>query len=294
MNTPRAISFALIAFIWWGLSPLYWSLLKAISGSEVLAYRIFFCLIILFLLLIGTKKLKELKVTFKNKKVMGLLLISSLMIGTNWYAFIYSINTNQVMQTSLGYFINPLLNIVIASLFFKEELKTFEKVSLLIALCGVIILSTLGSGFPWLSFLIAITFATYSAIKKIIALDTFQCLFIETLYLILPVTYFIINLEVTGSGHITSYPTNILLILGGAVTLTPLIFFSVAAKNLEFKVLGFIQYISPSIHFLLSVLYYKEPFHKEQLAAFSLIWLSLAIYTCKNFMTIKKNSIKIE
>jgi chloramphenicol-sensitive protein RarD len=293
MNSKKAISFALIAFIWWGLSPLYWSLLKHTPGSEVLAYRIFFCLIILFLILIGLKKVKGLRQTFKDKKTMGLLLISSSMIGTNWYAFIYSINSNQVMQTSLGYFINPLLNVVIAYLFFKEELKVFEKVSLLIALCGVIILSTLGSGFPWLSLIIATTFATYSAIRKIISLDTFQSLFIETLYLLIPVTYFIINLEVTGEGHITSYPTNILLILGGAVTLTPLIFFSVAAKNLEFKMLGFIQYISPSIHFLLSVLYYKEPFHKEQLAAFSLIWLSLAIYSIKNFMTIKKNSIKI-
>ncbi len=287
MKIKSDVLYAILAFVWWGLSPLFWKQLSYLPGDEVLAYRIFFTLVILFSVLFLNHEIKKIPSIIKNKKLMIKLFIASLMLGVNWYAFIYAVNSNQVMQTSLGYFMNPLMNVFIGFIVFKETLGKLEIISLVLAFIGLIVLASLGPSIPWLSITIACTFATYGAIKKSLKISPFLSQFVETSFLSLPVIIYLFNLEMSGNGHITSYPDNLLMIVGGFVTLFPLLLFAKAASSLEFKTLGFIQYLSPTLQFLLSVFVYKEPFKMEQLAAFSLIWIALIIYTSKNFMTKK-------
>ncbi|WP_067837996.1 EamA family transporter RarD [Amphibacillus sediminis] len=279
---------AAIAYLIWGILPVYWKAVGSITAGALLAHRIVWSFVFMFFLLIisnhFTAFLKECKVIFRNrKKVFGLILASTI-ISCNWLIFIWAVNSNYVIQASLGYYINPLISILLGVIILKEALSQAEFFSVILAGLGVTFLTFSYGVFPWVSFLLAITFALYALIKKTLDISPMSGLTLETL-MVFPfaLTYLFIeqtSLQAMG----TSLSLAGLLVGAGIVTAIPLLLFAVGAKKIPLSMIGFLQYISPTLMLLIGVFIYNETFTFAHLIAFLAIWIALGIYTSSRFL----------
>ncbi len=295
MNIDRnGILYAVGAYAIWGIFPLYWKLLAHVDSLEVLLSRVIwsFVFTLLFIVIIKqrTLLLEDLKSLWKNKKLFFSLLGASFVISCNWFLYIFAVNNNHVVDASLGYYINPLITVVFGMIFFKEKLSKLQISAVIVAFIGVICL-TIGYGeVPWIALLIAFSFASYSALKKQISLNATRGLAIETLFM-LPfalVYYIYIMLTNEMSFLHVSWHTDIILVLGGIVTAFPLVLFAKGAKLLPQYIIGFIQYMTPTIVLILGVVLYREPFTKTELVSFMFIWLSIIIFTFSTIFESRK------
>ena len=265
----------------WGLLPIYWKALESVQPTTILANRIIWAFILLVIIVSLSKKWQELKEKLKNKRLLLLLIASSLLIGINWGLYIYAVVNDRILETSLGYYINPLLVVIIGVIIYKEKLNNSTKVAIGIAAIGLIIKGIQYGQIPILSLALAISFALYGGIKKSTIIDSSLGLTIETALLTPMVLIYIIYNQWLGTGiYSTASPIIIILLIGaGAATLTPLLLFSSAAKKVPLTVLGFTQYISPTISLFLGIFIYKESFKALDMLSFILIWIALIIYT---------------
>jgi chloramphenicol-sensitive protein RarD len=217
----------------------------------------------------------------KDKKILGILTGTTLIVGANWFLFIWAINTDRVLQTSLGYFINPLINVVLGLVFLKERLRPLQAVAVILAGIAVIFLTIQVGEPPWIALAIAFTFGFYALIRKVAPVSSLVGLSVETLLLSLPALAYLAYLDMNGRGvflRITG--TMDLLLIGAAlVTALPLLLFTLGARRLNLATVGLLQYIAPSCTFMLAVFFYGEPFAMAQLWAFILIWTALAIFS---------------
>lgn len=272
--------YAIIAFVIWGLLPIYWKALDSVKPTIILANRIFWAFILLVIIITITKKWKILKEKLKDRKLVLLLTASSILIGINWGLYIYAVVTDRILETSLGYYINPLLVVIIGVIFYKEKLDLLTKIAIGVAAIGVIIKTIQYGQIPILSLALATSFALYGGIKKSTNVDSSVGLAIETAILAPFALAYLIYAQPTGN----TSPIILLLLIGaGLVTLTPLLFFSSAAKRVPLSVLGFTQYISPTVSLVLGVFVYRESFGMLDLVSFIFIWLALIIYTYSSF-----------
>ena len=281
---------ALAAYFMWGIAPIYFKLLVDIGAGEILMHRIIWSSVFLLLLVLVSKKWSILVGLCMQPKMVAKLALSATVLALNWLLFIWAVNNDHLLDASLGYFINPLFNVVLGMLFFSERLRRNQKVAVFLAATGVLLqLFTVGS-LPIISLALASTFAVYGLLRKKMHVDSFVGLLIESL-LMLPIAliyWFYFVESPTADLTLNTNALNIILVMAGVVTTAPLLCFTAAAKRLTLSSLGFFQYIGPSIMFLLATFYYKESMKAAEFATFIFIWLALALYTFDAYYTMKK------
>ena len=297
-RSKQGVFFATAAYSMWGIAPIYFKAISQVPALEILAHRIFWSFGLVFLLLVASKKLHRVIAAFKTPKQLALLGVATLLIGFNWFLFIWATTNDFILDASLGYFINPLLNVAIGMLVFGERLRKLQIVAVLLAVAGVLIqLITFGS-IPWIALGLAGSFATYGALRKKLPFDSLTGLWLEVA-LLLPVmlVYFLFFAQSSASNMLANtWQLNTLLIMAGVVTTLPLLCFTAAAQRLRYSTLGFFQYIGPSIMFVLAVFIYNEPLEVERLITFAIIWSALALYSYDAIRThqlLKANRVKI-
>lgn len=285
----KGIGAALGAYTLWGLLPIYWKLLQDVPAFLILCHRILWSFAFLFLLLKASNRLRPFpKLSPRAWLLYGL---TSLIIGLNWFLYIWSVSAGFIVETSLGYFINPLFSVLLGLLFLGERLRKVQWLALSFALGGVIYMTLVCGRLPWVALTLAFTFSLYGLAKKKAPLASTPGLALETAFL-LPFAFgMIVWNEAHGTGTLldTQTPTLFLLMGAGVVTSLPLLLFAKAAHRIPLFMIGFLQYISPSIQFLLGVFVYHETFGKDQLVGFSLVWASVLIFCLEGIFTMQKH-----
>ena len=274
------IGYALLAFSTWGFIPIYWKLLNTVPSMEILTHRMVWSVFFLLGLLAVQKRLGEFRELFHSPKYIFMLLGTATLLGGNWFVYIYGVNTNQVIETSLGYFISPLLVILLGAVFLRERLNIWQVVAVGFAALGVLNFIWNFGSLPWIALSLAFTFSFYGLFRKMIPVKPLVGLLMETALLAPLAAILIAFWEVDGTGHFgTTWMTDFLLFGGGVVTSLPLLWFINAGKRLRYSTIGFIQYLTPSIQLLIGVYLYHEPFTPTHSITFGLIWAGLVIFS---------------
>jgi chloramphenicol-sensitive protein RarD len=273
--------FAFLAFLIWGLSPIYWKALHGVGAFEIILHRILWSFVFLMPLVLLGRQWTAFKKAIKSPRMISILLFTSLLVGANWLIYIWAVNNGRVLQASLGYYINPLVNIILGMVFLRERLRRAQAVAVGLATLGVLNLTVQYGEFPWVSLALAFSFGFYGLIRKVAAVGALVGLAIETLLLTLPASIWVWHLHQIKAGAFlqTGLPTDLLLLGTGMLTATPLLLFNLGAKRITLATLGFIQYTAPTGMLLLGITMFGEPFTRVQTVTFGLIWTALAIYS---------------
>ncbi|MCH8500646.1 MAG: EamA family transporter RarD [Aliidiomarina sp.] len=277
----QGVLFALGAYGIWGFAPIYFKSIAFVPAMEILTHRILWAFFFLLALLVASGKIRQIALAFQSPKQLLLLAFAALLIGLNWLLFIWAVANDHILDASLGYYINPLLNVAIGMLFFSERLRRLQLWAIALAVAGVAVqIITFGS-VPWIALVLASSFATYGAIRKKLPFDSLTGLFLEVILLLpLMLIYFIGFADSSASNLLeNSWKLNSLLIFAGIITTVPLLFFTGAAKRIRYSTLGLFQYIAPSLMFILAVFLYNEPLSTDKLITFVMIWGALALYS---------------
>jgi chloramphenicol-sensitive protein RarD len=279
------VLYAGFSYLLWGLLPIYWKFLGEVSADEILANRVVWSFIFMILLLALTKKLGQLKGTVKelmlHKKQLYALIIASLLISGNWFIYIWAVNSGHMIEASLGYYINPLVSVLLGIVILKEKMNVPQMISFTLALIGVLVLTLNYGSFPWVSLSLAFSFGLYGLAKKVIKVDSALGLTLETLLVTpLGLLYMAYLFTQGNQAFLTLSPKiDILLIGAGVATATPLLYFAKGAQRIPLSTLGFLQYIAPTISLMLGIFVYNEHFSKTHLLAFIFIWSALTVYS---------------
>ena len=278
----KGLILAIAAYSIWGFFPLYFSYLNAVSPLEVLAQRIIWSLVATLVigLLIGYGN--KLLVALKDRKLMGWLGLSAFLISINWLVYIWAVGQHRVIETSLGYFISPVVSLILARLFFKERLHPLQIWAGIIATLAILWEFLSIGQLPWVSLILAFAFALYGVVRKYCIIDGISGMTIETLWLLLPALMWISwqSLEPASSPSFGSYPAITFLLVGvGFLSALPLVLFAMATRRIDLSVVGFIMYINPTMQFLIGVFVLKESYPPERIITFALIWFALLLFT---------------
>ena len=272
---------AIGAYVLWGLLPIYWKSVQTVPPLEVLCHRTAWSLLFLLFLLIWSKRWQWLRQASKSPVTLITFLITSSILGLNWFVYIWAVNADHILDASLGYFVNPLISVLLGTIFLKERLRPWQWVAIGIALCGVVFL-TLGYGaFPWIALTLATTFGFYRLLRKTASLEALEGLALETAVLSVPALAYLVYLELTGAasfGH-TATATDVLLAFTGIATALPLLLFAYAARKVTLATVGVLQYIAPTLQFLLGVWVYGETFAATRMIGFGAVWIALVLYS---------------
>ncbi|RNF40827.1 EamA family transporter RarD [Planococcus salinus] len=281
----KGVIFAVFTYMIWGVLPIYWKQVDHVGSDEILAARVFwaFWLTIAFIFLVGGHKqlLADIKDLWASKKKFFTLMLASLFISTNWFLYIYAVTNDRIVETSLGYYINPLMSMLVGAIVLKEKLVPAVKVSFGLAAIGVAVLTISYGSLPWLALGMAFSFTVYGYIKKTIKLNALGGLAVETLF-VLPfaVAYYIYLFSIDRVAFLQiGITTDILLVISGLVTAVPLLLFALGAPLIPLYMIGFLQYIAPSLMLVIGVVLYGEPFDMIDLISFSFIWSALILFT---------------
>jgi chloramphenicol-sensitive protein RarD len=291
-SSPAAVQegvlYAVLAYTAWGLLPVYWKFFGQIPAFEVLSHRILWSMVFLIGLLVGQRRSSEFWQVWRFKRKVSFLLVTALLLTFNWGLYIYGVNTQRVVETSLGYFINPLANVLLGFAVLKERLHWGQQFAVLLASLGVVNFVWQLGTVPWIALGLAFSFAFYGLVRKLVPVSPMVGLAVETL-LATPVALAFIGYETaTGTGHFSANLWLTLLLIGaGIVTSFPLLWFNNAAKRLRLSTLGFFQYIAPTLQLMLGIFLYHESFSRTHAVTFGLIWLALLTYSTTSF--VKKN-----
>jgi chloramphenicol-sensitive protein RarD len=269
------LAYAAGAFGLWGLSPLYWRLLSHVPALEILLHRVAWSALCLAFVMRG--RWSELRAAAARPKIVGLLLTSTALIGVNWYLYIRGIEDRRVLDTSLGYYINPLVSMTLGVVVLGERLRGLQAAAAVLATAGVLWLVQAHGHLPWLSLALAFTFALYALLRKVSSVGALAGLTFETFILTVPALGGLLWLAWHGRGPADAR-TWLLLAGGAGVTALPLLWFVEAARRLDLKTIGFLQFLSPTLQFLIAVFAFGEPLSRERLISFALIWTAVALY----------------
>lgn len=279
-ETRAGLAFGVGAYVFWGVVAIYFRFVRSVAPLEILAHRIVWSVVVLVLIVAISRRWMLLHGAVRVPRSLGLLFVSSILIAVNWLVFIYAVTTDHLVDASLGYFLNPLVNVLLGFLVLHEKLRRIEWVSVGIAAVGVTWLIAGAGVFPWISLVLAITFALYGLTRKVAGVTSIEALTIETAILLPVAGAYLVYRAAQGTlafAH-TSTALDLLLIAAGPLTAIPLLLFASAVRRLRLATVGLLQYISPTIQFVLAVAIFREPFGKERLIAFAIIWTAIAIY----------------
>lgn len=283
-ETRRGVMYALGAYIIWGFSPIYFKAVSVVPPLEIVGHRVVWSVFFLALLLQYTKCWRDVGVLLRQRRTCLILCCTSLLIVSNWLVFIWAVTSNHMLDASLGYYINPLVNVLLGMIFFRERLSFLQWLAVGLAAAGVAVQLVRFGSLPWVALILAFSFGFYGLLRKKIVIDTGIGLFFETA-LLLPVALAYLLFAAKGGTGVEEHSVmlNVLLIAAGLVTTVPLFCFTAAAARLRLSTLGFFQYIAPSLMFLLALAVYGEPFRLDSGITFAFIWSALAVFTYDAF-----------
>lgn len=277
----QGIYFALAAYGLWGVAPVYFKSVSHVPAFEVLIHRVIWSVVFLLLFITLTGRLGKVVAVFKQPKLLGGLVVTALIISLNWLVFIWAVAEGRILETSLGYFINPLISVFLGMIFLSERLRPMQWLALSFAALGVLYQLIEYGSLPWVGLVLAFSFGFYGLLRKQLVVEAVPGLFVETL-IVLPIALSILGWmqyeDRLVFGH-QSLQTDLLLVAAGLVTTFPLLFFAGAARRLPLSMMGFIQYLAPSITFALAVFVYHEPLDSTKMITFAMIWLGLLLFT---------------
>jgi chloramphenicol-sensitive protein RarD len=277
----KGVLAAIAAYSMWGLFPVYWKWIEDVPSLEILSHRILWSFILLAIVLAIKTDKRWIGELLHHPKALRLAGVAGALLAINWLTYVWAVNNGYIVESSLGYFINPLVNVLLGVLIFHEQLRTGQWVSVVLAAIGVVYLAVQYDNLPWIALTLAFSFGLYGVTKKISGLNESRGLGVETAIMLLPALAYIVYQQVQGRGSFLNAgpTTTALLVLSGAVTVIPLLFFATAVRNIPLSTVGLLQYLAPTGQFLIGVLLYDEPFTEAHLVGFILIWLALLIFS---------------
>jgi len=283
MRLNRGILYGIGAYTLWGLLPVYWKALHAVPALEILANRMLWSLVFVLILLLVRKHWSWLRRASRDRRILITYFATATLLAVNWLTYIWAVNAGFIIETSLGYFINPLINVLFGVLFLSEKLRVGQILALVLAAGGVIYLTVSYGTFPWIAMTLAVTFGLYGLLRKTGSLESTEGLALETMFYFLPALSYLLFLGITGQGALAAGDprTTFLLVGTGVVTGVPLLLFGAAARRITLTNLGILQYIAPTMQFLIGLFLYGEPFTGHQLVGFLFIWSALLVYTAE-------------
>jgi chloramphenicol-sensitive protein RarD len=284
------------AYLCWGLFPIFWKQLHDVDALQVIAHRIvwsFFTLLISIALLSRITAFR--KSAFSTRLILTYV-AAAVLIGINWMIYVWGVNSGHIVETSLGYFINPLFSVLFGVVFFKERLRLWQWIPIGIATCGVLFLSFSVGTFPWIAISLAISFSLYGLVKKIAPLNPLFGMTLETGLLLIPALIFLFYLESGNEGAFlhSGIKTSFLLFLAGIITTVPLLLFASAAQKIPLSLIGVLQYMAPSLQLICGVFIYHESFSSNQFIGYGIIWFALIIFATDGFLNFKQVSKVLE
>ncbi|CAM4341193.1 EamA family transporter RarD [Lacicoccus alkaliphilus] len=290
-NSKKGILFALGAYVIWGFLPIYWKQIEEVSSYEIIAHRILwsFVFMILFILAAGRWRFfrEDLKFIFSNKKKVAALFLASATITTNWLIFIIAVQTGHILDASLGYYINPLISVLLGFIILGEKFSRVGWVAIILVSVGVFYLAVgLGSA-PWISFVLALSFSLYGLIKKTINLDAVYAMAVETFVLAPFALVYIIYIGVSGTGDFGINTASLWMIGSGIATVIPLLLFSLGVQKIRLSLIGFLQYFAPTLMLIIGVFMYDETFTRVHQIAYIFIWGGLILYSLNRYFTMR-------
>lgn len=288
---PAGVIYGILAYTAWGILPLYWKLLNIVPALEILAHRIIWSFVFVGVLLIASGGWQTLLTVVKNKKNLFFLFVCGFLISLNWFTYIWAVNSNHVIEASMGYYINPLVVVLLGVVVLKEKLTRWQGLAIFLASVGVLILTVQYGQVPWVALILASTFALYGLSKKLIKVDYISGLALETIIVMPIALVYIITQQTQGIGSVGRVPfqTTFILFGSGIVTAIPLLWFAKGAQKVKLTIMGFLQYIAPTISLLLGIFVFKEYFSAIHFISFSFIWAGLAIFIMTNLSALHKS-----
>ena len=282
----KGIFSAAFAYILWGFFPIYFKTLESVSPIEILCHRMVWSLVFLSGILVFTRQWDWLLPALKNRRTVLIYLVAASLLALNWFTYIWAVNSGFIVESSLGYFINPLISILLGVFILREKLRPAQWFPVGIAALGVAYLTWIYGRLPWIALALAFTFGFYGLVKKISPLPSLKGLSLETGLLFLPALGYLLYREASGTAgflHLSPW-ISILLALAGVITAVPLLLFANGARSIPLYLLGILQYIAPTLQLLIGVFIYHESFSSQQFLGFGMIWLALGIYTLESFL----------
>ncbi|MGV3243945.1 EamA family transporter RarD [Staphylococcus sp. 11261D007BR] len=288
----KGILYAFIAYILWGILPIYWALIEDIDAFETLMFRIILSLVFMVIIVPALNQtqnvINDINGLIQEPIKLLIIIAAGYIITINWGTFIYAIESGYVLQTSLGYYINPLVSILLSMIFFKERFSKLEWFAILCALIGVLYMTITIGEFPFIALLLAFSFGFYGLLKKLVPLNAISSITIETIVTapiaLIYLVYVYFNHGLSIGWNLSSF----WLLFSGAVTVLPLLAFSAGAIRIPLSLMGFIQYVGPTLIFILGILVFKEPFNLNQFITFCFIWFGILMYIISQIIKIKR------
>jgi chloramphenicol-sensitive protein RarD len=280
-SSRAGLAYGFAAYSMWGVFPLYFHILSAVAPWIVLCHRIFWSVLFLALVVTVRGEWKALRPILRSRRNVLFLATGGVLIALNWLIFIYAVGSHQVVETSLGYFINPLLSIALGMVFLRERLRRWQWVAVLIAGVAVGNLALRGTGFPWIAVSLAGSFGFYGLVRKKVDVNSLHGLLVETAFLF-PLA--LVMLAIVPAGTVPT-PTLGILSMSGFLTAIPLLMFGAALRRLQLSTVGFLQYIGPTLQLLLAIVVFHEPLQRAQVTSFALCWLGIAVYTADSILS---------
>ncbi|MBP1731395.1 MAG: RarD protein, superfamily transporter [Deltaproteobacteria bacterium] len=289
----RGTWYAVGAYGLWGLFPIYWKWLIHVPATQLLAHRILWSFVSLFIAAMFLHEWRSLSRAVLRAKVLGIYSVAAMLICINWFLYVWAVNAGFIVETSLGYFINPLISVLMGVVFLRERLRPRQWVPVGLAAAGVFYLTFTYGSLPWIALVLAFSWATYGLIKKTSPLGSLPGLTLETGLLLLPMLIYLGYVELAGKGAFLheGILCDILLVGTGLITAVPLLMFASAVRRIPLSLIGILQYIAPTLQFLIGVLVYKEPFTVNKLVGFGLVWLALIVFGVESFLTHRAHSL---
>jgi chloramphenicol-sensitive protein RarD len=291
----KGIFYALGAYVLWGLFPIYWKWLHDVPAIQVIGHRIGWSFMMLMIVILATGQWQKIRAVL-TWRVLGIYLVSGLLLSANWLIYVWGVNAGHIVDASLGYFINPLFSVLLGVIFLRERLRLSQWIPVGLAAIGVIYLTWMYGSLPWIALSLAFTFGFYGLVKKAAPLGSLYGLTLETGLVFLPALGYLIFAERTGQGafgHSGSILT-LLMVASGLVTIVPLLMFASAARRIPLTMIGIMQYVAPTLQFLIGVLVYKEPFTSSRLVGFSMVWLALIIFWVEGVIAYRAQKTIVE
>lgn len=276
--------YALGAYAMWGLFPIYFKWLQAVPALQVIGHRIIWSFVVLVGFIVCTRQWPRLRASLSLPVVLPYLFAGAL-LSVNWLIYVWAVNANYIVETSLGYFINPLVSILLGRIFLGERLRPLQLIPVVMAAAGVLYVTYAYGSLPWIALSLAGTFGCYGLIKKMATLGSLHGLTLETGVVFLPALGYLMFTEWNGTaafGHSGAVPA-VLMVGAGLVTVVPLLLFASAASRISLTMNGMMQYLAPTLQFLIGVFVYREPFSRDLLIGFSLVWIALVFFTAEGF-----------
>ena len=291
----KGVMSGVAAYLIWGFLPIYLKALQGVPDLQIMLHRVVWAFVFVLLLVLFRKRLAVIIGSLRNPRVILTYTMTAILLAVNWMVYIYGINSGQVVETSLGYFINPLISVALGVIFLRERLRPMQWLPVGLAGLGVLYLTMQYGTLPWIALALAFSFGMYGLIKKIAPLGAMDSLFVETGIIFLPAMLLLLLSENQGAGAFghQGWQISILLVFSGLVTALPLLLFGRAARLIPLSMLGILQYIAPTVQFLLGIFLYQEAFSATRLVGFGIIWSALLIFSLEGFFNHRKETAPV-